>query len=55
MTISYTNASVWCFAGVGGISTAADVLEKVEAGANACQLYSGLVYGGEKQQRYTTL
>lgn len=32
--------------GVGGVSTAEDALEKVEAGASLVQLYTGLVYGG---------
>jgi len=32
--------------GVGGISTVADVLEKLRAGASAVQLYSGLIYEG---------
>lgn len=32
--------------GVGGIATAADVIEKLEAGAALVQLYTGLVYEG---------
>ncbi len=32
--------------GVGGISTAAHALAKIEAGANLVQLYTGMVYGG---------
>jgi dihydroorotate dehydrogenase len=32
--------------GVGGIATAADVREKLDAGAAVVQLYTGLVYGG---------
>ncbi|MDD5630041.1 MAG: quinone-dependent dihydroorotate dehydrogenase [Elusimicrobia bacterium] len=32
--------------GVGGVETAADVLEKLRAGASLVQLYTGLVYGG---------
>lgn len=32
--------------GVGGISSAADALEKLEAGATLVQVYSGLVYTG---------
>jgi len=32
--------------GVGGISSAADVIAKIEAGASLVQLYTGLVYGG---------
>jgi dihydroorotate dehydrogenase len=32
--------------GVGGIFTAQDVYEKLEAGADAVQLYSGLIYQG---------
>ncbi|MEO7027000.1 MAG: quinone-dependent dihydroorotate dehydrogenase, partial [Caulobacteraceae bacterium] len=32
--------------GVGGIATAADVLAKIRAGANAVQLYTALVYRG---------
>lgn len=32
--------------GVGGIMTAQDALEKIEAGANLVQLYTGFIYGG---------
>ena len=32
--------------GVGGIMTAADAVEKIQAGAALVQLYSGLVYSG---------
>ncbi|MGR3540891.1 MAG: quinone-dependent dihydroorotate dehydrogenase [Hasllibacter sp.] len=32
--------------GVGGIATAGDALERIEAGATAVQLYTALVYGG---------
>jgi dihydroorotate dehydrogenase len=32
--------------GVGGVLTAADVREKLDAGAAVVQLYTGLVYGG---------
>ncbi|MEZ4517557.1 MAG: quinone-dependent dihydroorotate dehydrogenase [Chloroflexota bacterium] len=32
--------------GVGGISTAADICEKLDAGATLVQLYTSLVYGG---------
>jgi len=32
--------------GVGGISTPADVRERLDAGADLVQLYTGLVYGG---------
>jgi dihydroorotate dehydrogenase len=32
--------------GVGGIMTAQDALEKMEAGANLVQLYTGFIYGG---------
>jgi dihydroorotate dehydrogenase len=32
--------------GVGGINSAADALEKLEAGASLVQVYSGLVYAG---------
>jgi len=32
--------------GVGGISSAADALEKLEAGASLIQVYSGLIYAG---------
>ncbi len=32
--------------GVGGISTAADAKERLDAGADLVQLYTGLVYGG---------
>jgi dihydroorotate dehydrogenase len=34
--------------GVGGVSTARQALEKIKAGANAVQLYTGLIYGGPK-------
>jgi dihydroorotate dehydrogenase len=32
--------------GVGGIFNAADALEKIEAGANLLQIYTGFVYEG---------
>lgn len=32
--------------GVGGIATAADVIERMQAGANLVQLYTGFIYGG---------
>ena len=32
--------------GVGGIATAEDALERIEAGASAVQLYTALIYGG---------
>jgi dihydroorotate dehydrogenase len=32
--------------GVGGIASAADALEKIEAGASLVQIYTGLVYAG---------
>ncbi|PRY94530.1 dihydroorotate oxidase A [Hasllibacter halocynthiae] len=32
--------------GVGGVATAEDALERIEAGAGAVQLYTALVYGG---------
>ena len=32
--------------GVGGISTADDVYEKIRLGAHLCQLYTGWIYGG---------
>ena len=32
--------------GVGGIASAADAIEKIEAGASLVQVYSGLVYEG---------
>ena len=32
--------------GVGGIHTAADALEKLQAGADLVQLYTGFVYEG---------
>jgi dihydroorotate dehydrogenase len=35
-----------CIVGVGGIASAADAREMLEAGANLVQLYSGLVYHG---------
>ena len=34
--------------GVGGIETAADARERMDAGADLVQLYTGLVYGGPK-------
>ncbi len=34
--------------GVGGIMTANDAVEKMEAGASLVQLYSGFIYGGPK-------
>ena len=34
--------------GVGGIHTAEDALEKLEAGANLVQLYTGFIYEGPK-------
>ena len=32
--------------GVGGVSSATDVIEKLSAGANAIQLYTGMIYEG---------
>lgn len=32
--------------GVGGIHTAADAIEKLEAGASLIQLYTGFIYEG---------
>ncbi len=32
--------------GVGGISSAQDVITKLEAGASLVQIYTGLIYGG---------
>jgi dihydroorotate dehydrogenase len=32
--------------GVGGIMTVEDALEKLEAGADLIQLYSGFIYSG---------
>jgi dihydroorotate dehydrogenase len=32
--------------GVGGVSTAETALEKIRAGADLVQLYTGLIYGG---------
>jgi len=32
--------------GVGGISTAADAQERLDAGADLVQAYTGLIYGG---------
>jgi dihydroorotate dehydrogenase len=32
--------------GVGGIMSAADAKEKIEAGASLIQIYSGLIYRG---------
>ena len=34
--------------GVGGVETAADVQEKLDAGAALVQLYTGFVYGGPR-------
>ncbi|MCB0444077.1 MAG: dihydroorotate dehydrogenase (quinone), partial [Gelidibacter sp.] len=34
--------------GVGGIHTAEDALEKLEAGADLVQLYTGFIYEGPK-------
>jgi dihydroorotate dehydrogenase len=34
--------------GVGGIETSADATERLEAGADLIQLYTGLVYGGPR-------
>lgn len=34
--------------GVGGISSAADAQEKIDAGASLVQVYSGLIYSGPK-------
>ncbi len=34
--------------GVGGIHTAADALEKIEAGASLVQIYTGFIYSGPK-------
>jgi dihydroorotate dehydrogenase len=44
--ISYLAKSGLRIIGVGGIFTAADVLEKLQAGASLVQLYTGLVYEG---------
>jgi dihydroorotate dehydrogenase len=35
-----------CIIGVGGIMTANDAVEKLEAGANLIQIYSGFIYNG---------
>ena len=35
-----------CIIGVGGIMTAEDAIEKLEAGANLIQIYSGFIYNG---------
>jgi dihydroorotate dehydrogenase len=32
--------------GVGGIFSAEDALDKIQAGANAVQIYTGLIYQG---------
>jgi dihydroorotate dehydrogenase len=32
--------------GVGGILSAQDAIEKIQAGANAVQIYTGLIYQG---------
>ena len=32
--------------GVGGVMTAADALEKIRAGADLVQIYTGLIYSG---------
>ena len=34
--------------GVGGIMTAEDAVQKVEAGADLVQIYTGLIYQGPK-------
>ena len=34
--------------GVGGIHSAEDALEKIEAGADLVQLYTGFIYEGPK-------
>lgn len=36
----------FCIIGVGGISSPADAIEKIEAGADLVQIYTGLVYEG---------
>lgn len=36
----------FCIIGVGGISSSADAIEKIEAGADLVQIYTGLVYEG---------
>ena len=35
-----------CIIGVGGIMTAEDAIEKLKAGANLIQIYSGFIYNG---------
>jgi dihydroorotate dehydrogenase len=32
--------------GVGGILCGADAVSKIQAGANVCQIYTGLIYKG---------
>ena len=32
--------------GVGGVMTAADAVEKIQAGADLVQIYTGLIYAG---------
>ncbi|KJP88898.1 dihydroorotate dehydrogenase (fumarate) [Plasmodium fragile] len=44
---NYTNRRIPIIAS-GGIFSGRDVLEKIEAGASVCQLYSGLVFNGMK-------
>lgn len=47
--VRYIRASVpddFVIIGVGGISSAADALEKIEAGADLVQIYTGLIYQG---------
>jgi dihydroorotate dehydrogenase len=44
--LSTKSAGKLTIIGVGGISAAADALEKLEAGASLVQIYTGLVYAG---------
>jgi dihydroorotate dehydrogenase len=44
--VSRRSGGALAIIGVGGVSTAADVREKLDAGAAVVQLYTGLVYGG---------
>jgi dihydroorotate dehydrogenase len=44
--VSRRSGGALAIIGVGGVSTAADVREKLDAGAAVVQLYTGLVYDG---------
>lgn len=46
--LSETSNKAFPIIGVGGIHSAADALEKIEAGADLVQLYTGFIYEGPK-------